>query len=83
MPRPCAFRVKSARRLRRAVWIAGKLRMVNAGANSAESLNALLAVAEGEYVLPLAQGALLRPHALLDLALTLERAPSAELDLHR
>src|SRR6185503_7300855 len=59
--------------------VAGRLRMVNAGANSAESLNALLAVSEGEYVLPLKEGSLLRPHALLDLALTIGRAASAEL----
>ena len=48
------------------------------GANAAESLNALLARAHGEYVLPLGRGALLRPHALLDLALTLARQPSAD-----
>jgi GT2 family glycosyltransferase len=59
--------------------VADKLRMVNAGANSAESLNSLLGVSEGEHVLPLANGALLRPHALLDLALAIERAPFAEL----
>lgn len=58
---------------------AGRFRMVNSGANAAESLNSLLAVSEGEYVLPLTQGAVLRPHALLDLALTADRAASAEL----
>jgi GT2 family glycosyltransferase len=57
---------------------AARLRMVNAGANLPESLNATLAVSEGEYVLPLAQGALLRSHALLELALAAERVPSAE-----
>ena len=57
----------------------GRLRMVNASANSADSLNALLAVSDGEYVLPLAQGALLRSHALLELALTADRIPFAEL----
>ena len=51
----------------------GKLRIVCAGENAGGSLNAALAVAEGAYVLPLGQGALLRPHALLDLALTAER----------
>src|SRR5205807_4033472 len=44
-----------------------------------ESLNALLAVSEGEYVLPLRERALLRPHALLDLALTTEQVPFAEI----
>jgi GT2 family glycosyltransferase len=57
----------------------GRLRMVNAGATSADSLNALLAMSDGEYVLPLAQAALLRSHALLELALTAERITSAEL----
>jgi len=57
----------------------GRLRMVNAAANSADSFNALLAVSDGEYVLPLAQGALLRSHALLELARTAERIPSAAL----
>lgn len=58
---------------------AGKFRTVNAGANAAESLNAALAVSQGEYVLPLTADELLRPHALLELALTAERIPSAEL----
>lgn len=58
---------------------AAKLRLVDAGADAAENLNAVLAAAEGEYVLPLVEGAVLRPHALLDLALTIDRIPSAEL----
>ena len=56
-----------------------KLRIVASTSDAAEILNALLAVSEGEYVVPLTTGALLRPHALLDLALTAERIPSAEL----
>ena len=58
---------------------AGRLRIVCAGSNAAESLNACLGVSEGDYVLPLGQGALLRPHALLDLALMTEGIPSADL----
>jgi GT2 family glycosyltransferase len=58
---------------------AGKLRMVNAGPNPAESLNSLLAVSQGEFVLPLSESAVLRPHALLDLAFTAEGVPSTEL----
>jgi len=58
---------------------AGKLRLVGSAATPAESLNAALAIAEGEYVLPLPQGALLRSYALLDLALAAERIPAAEL----
>jgi GT2 family glycosyltransferase len=58
---------------------AGKLRIIGADASPAESLNALLAVSEGEYVLPLVRGALLRPHALLDLVMTAECMTSAEL----
>ncbi|TMJ01353.1 MAG: glycosyltransferase [Alphaproteobacteria bacterium] len=58
---------------------ADRLRMVNAGANRAETLNMLLAVSQGEFVLPLAERALLRPHALLDLALAAEGYPSVEL----
>jgi GT2 family glycosyltransferase len=57
----------------------GRLRVIGANANAADNHNALLAISEGEYVLPLAQGALLRPHALLDLVMTAERVPSAEL----
>ncbi|MEN3381591.1 MAG: hypothetical protein V7608_1635, partial [Hyphomicrobiales bacterium] len=56
-----------------------RLRLVNAGADEVESLNAVLAVAQGDYVLPLAQGALLRPHALLEFALTLTQHPDAKL----
>jgi GT2 family glycosyltransferase len=57
----------------------GRLRLVNAGSNKVESLNAVLAVAQGDSILPLAEGALLRPHALLEFALTLAQHPAAEL----
>jgi O-antigen biosynthesis protein len=57
----------------------GRSRMIPAGANTAESFNKLLAPSQGEYVLPLAAGALLRPNALLDLALTIACVPAAEL----
>jgi len=56
-----------------------KLRVVASISDVAEDLNALLAVSEGEFVLPLTAGALLRPHALLDLALTANCVPQAEL----
>lgn len=56
----------------------GGLRLVAPGATTADSLNALLAEAGGEHVLPLPSGALLRPHTLLDLALTLARVPDAQ-----
>jgi O-antigen biosynthesis protein len=58
---------------------AGRVRLTQAGASRAESLNAALAVSQGDYVLPLTEGALLRPHALLDLASTIECVPSAQL----
>ena len=38
---------------------------------SADDLNAALAVAQGEFVLPLAPDVALRPHALLELAMTI------------
>lgn len=57
----------------------GRLRIVDPGVNAAESLNAVLAASQGEYVLPLARDAVLRPHALLDLALTAGCIPSADL----
>lgn len=57
----------------------GRLRVVNADASEVESLNALLAVAQGEYVLALAEGSLLHPHALLEFALTIAAQPTAEL----
>jgi O-antigen biosynthesis protein len=56
-----------------------RLRLVEAGPDAADGLDAALGAAQGEFVLPLAEGALLRPHALLDLALTIERVPQAEL----
>jgi GT2 family glycosyltransferase len=49
------------------------------GAEAAGVLNGLLAKARGVFVLPLAQGTTLRPHALLDLALVLQQHPEAEL----
>lgn len=58
---------------------AARLRIIDGGTDDANNLNMLLAVANGEYVLPLTKDALLRPHALLDLALTIDRVPSAEL----
>jgi GT2 family glycosyltransferase len=56
-----------------------QLRLVAADGDPAAGLNAALGDARGAFVLPLAQGALLRPHALLDLALTLERVGEAQL----
>lgn len=43
-----------------------------------ESRNALLAEARGDYVFPVDGGTLLRPNALLEFALTLDRYPNAE-----
>jgi GT2 family glycosyltransferase len=56
-----------------------KMRVVASTSDVAENLNTLLAVSNGEYVLPLAAGAVLRPHALLDLALTADCVPSVDL----
>ena len=58
---------------------AKRLRLVSSGSDSAGNLNAMLSISEGEYVLPLAKGALLRPHALLDLGMTAECVPTVEL----
>ena len=55
-----------------------RFRLIESRGAAAESLNALLAAARGDYILPFAAGTLLRPHALLDLALTVDRVPSAE-----
>ena len=51
-----------------------KLRIVNA---DGDNLNAALAVAQGEFVLPLGPGVSLRPHALLELAMTTGQVPAA------
>jgi GT2 family glycosyltransferase len=56
-----------------------RLRLVEAGTDAVDGLNAALGAAQGEFILPLAEGELLRPHALLDLALTVERVPQAGL----
>jgi GT2 family glycosyltransferase len=58
---------------------APQLRLIAADAEPGAGLNAALSAAQGEFVLPLYAGALLRPHALLDLALTLARVGEAEL----
>jgi GT2 family glycosyltransferase len=66
------------------VWAAlaalepSKLRVGPSTASQAESFNSLLAEAAGEFVLPLRADAQLRPHALLDLVITLGRHPTAE-----
>ena len=57
-----------------------KLRIVNA---DGDDLNAALAVAQGEFVLPLAPDVALRPHALLELAMTIGQAPGGGRDLRR
>jgi GT2 family glycosyltransferase len=56
-----------------------KLQMADARPNTAENLNRLLAVSSGEYVLPLSTKALMRSHALLELALATQKLPSAEI----
>jgi GT2 family glycosyltransferase len=56
-----------------------KLRIVDGGANIAEGLNAALAVSQGEFILPLADSAVLSPHALLEFALTADTVASAQL----
>ena len=54
---------------------AAKLRIVNA--SSAGDLNAALAMAQGEFVLPLAPDVSLRSHALLELVMTTGQVPAA------
>lgn len=56
-----------------------KLTMTEARPGTAENLNRALAASTGEYVLSLSQRALMRPHALLELALTAEGHRSAEI----
>jgi len=58
---------------------AAKLHLTDASTHTAENLNRLLATSGGEYVLPLSPNAVMRPHALLELALTAAKLPSAEL----
>jgi len=57
----------------------GKLQLADARPNTAENLNRLLAISNGEYVLPLSSKALMRSHALLELALTAQKLPPAEI----
>ena len=53
--------------------------MTEARPGTAENLNRALAIAKGEYVLPLSSKAMMRPHALLELALTAQARASAEI----
>jgi GT2 family glycosyltransferase len=57
----------------------GKLQLTDGEADRTDHLNRALQYARGEYVVPLSSKTLMRPHALLELALTLEQLPSAEL----
>jgi GT2 family glycosyltransferase len=59
--------------------LGARLRIVEAGAHRADGLNAALAVSQGVCVLPMSETALLRPHALIELVLTLAAVPSAKL----
>jgi GT2 family glycosyltransferase len=56
-----------------------KLQMADARPNTAENLNRLLTISTGDYLLPLSSKALMRSHALLELALTARASPSAEI----
>jgi GT2 family glycosyltransferase len=53
--------------------------VILSGPDAASTYNALLAAATGEFVVKIAPGATLRPHALLELALVLDRFPDAEI----
>jgi len=57
----------------------GKLKIADARPHTAENLNRLLTISNGEYVLPLSAKALMRSHALLELALAAQSLPSSEL----
>ena len=56
-----------------------RLQLTEARPGAAENLNRALAIAKGEYVLPLSSKVVMRPHALLELALTAQARPSAEI----
>lgn len=56
-----------------------KLRVTEARPGTAENLNRALAISTGEYVLPLSQRALMRPHTLLEFVLTTQERPSTEI----
>ena len=56
-----------------------RLQVIEARPGTAENLNRALAIAKGEYVLPLSSKAMMRPHALLELALTAQARASAEI----
>jgi GT2 family glycosyltransferase len=56
-----------------------KLRLVAGEGGEPESFNAALTAAQGDFILPLWEGLVLRPHALLDLALTVAQLPDVEL----
>jgi len=58
---------------------ASRFRVVAAGANAVEAMNAALSAAQSAFILPLTEHDVLRPHALLEFALTLEQTPSARL----
>ena len=55
------------------------VRFVPLDVDLAATTNALVAAATGEFFLQIPEGALLRPHALLEFALVLDRYPNAEL----
>ena len=57
----------------------GSVHFIPMAADLALTLNALVAAATGEFVLQIPPGALLRAHALLELALLLDCYPDAEL----
>jgi hypothetical protein len=58
---------------------AGSFRAVVADTDEGATLNALLHHARGEYLLRLPEGAVLRSHALLELAMTVALHPAAEM----
>ena len=57
----------------------GQIRLIESASPVAASFNALLAKLRGDYLLPIAASAVLRRHALLEFAMTINRHPAAEL----
>jgi GT2 family glycosyltransferase len=70
---------KLASSVRQALKGLPSFRIIAAANDMSSTLNALLKEASGPYILKIPDGALLRPNALLELAMTIALYPAAEL----
>jgi GT2 family glycosyltransferase len=76
---PASFLSAAQAELKRAAFDPNFVTVIPAARDAASTFNDLVAAANGQFVVKIGSDAVLRPHALLELALVLDRFPDAEI----